>query len=122
MKIRIQENSLRIRLLRSEVDTLAAVGYLEAETVFADNSLIYALQADDEEQELTADFIDNKITMFVPRTWLKDWATNSNIGFSANMPLSDTGSLFLLLEKDFVCTDNTTGAQSDNYINPNKTC
>jgi len=30
--------------------------------------------------------------------------------------------LHLLLEKDFVCLDNTAEDQSDNYPNPNKAC
>jgi len=27
-----------------------------------------------------------------------------------------------LVEKDFICLDETTEDQSDNYENPNKTC
>jgi hypothetical protein len=30
--------------------------------------------------------------------------------------------LFLLIEKDFVCLDNTFEDQSDNYPNPNAVC
>lgn len=122
MKIRIKENSLRIRLLKSEVDKLEAEGYLETETSFVNNKLVYALESIEEGNQLTVDFLDNKITMFVPLALLNGWAQNSVVGFSAQMPLTENGSLFLLLEKDFVCTDATTEDQSDNFSNPNKTC
>ena len=122
MKIRIKENSLRIRLLKSEVDKLEAEGYLEAETSFVNNKLVYALESIEEGNQLTVDFMDNKITMFVPLSLLNGWAQNSVVGFNAQMPLTENGSLFLLLEKDFVCTDATTEDQSDNFLNPNKTC
>ena len=122
MKIRIKENSLRIRLLKSEVDKLETEGYLEAETSFVNKKLVYALESTEEGSKLTVDFIDNKITMFVPTVLLKGWAGNSIVGFDAHMPLSESDSLFLLLEKDFVCTDATMEDQSDNFLNPNKTC
>jgi len=122
MKLRIKGNSLRIRLTKTEVSTLAATGYLEEQTLFADNKFVYVLQSVDEGNELSAKMDTNKITMMVPAVLLKDWPENNVVGFDANMPLPDNRSLYLLLEKDFVCLDHTTEDQSDNYENPNKTC
>ncbi len=122
MKIRIRGNSLRIRLSKSEVYQLAGEGYLEEQTSFGNNALIYALQTTLNGEQLSAGFVDNKITMYVPQTLTKDWPVNSNVGFDAKMPLADGSSLSLLLEKDFVCKDATTEDQSDNYENPNKIC
>lgn len=122
MKIRIKGNSLRIRLSKSEVDKLAARGYLEEKTSFGNNQLVYALRTSEEHNQLSADFIANKITMYVPQPLIKDWLVNAVVGFDARMPVSDTGSLYLLLEKDFACIDSTTEDQSDNFENPNKTC
>jgi hypothetical protein len=122
MKMRIQGNSLRIRLTRSEVGKLAQTGYLEEQTLFAGNKLVYALQRVDNGNELSATLDTNKITMFVPHELIKDWPQSNIVGFNANMPVSENNSLYLLLEKDFVCLNETTGPQSDNYENPNKTC
>ena len=122
MKLRIKGNSLRIRLTKTEVSTLAATGYLEEQTRFADSKFVYALQQVFSGNELSAAFDGNKITMFIPAALLKDWPENNLVGFDANMPLGDNRSLYLLLEKDFVCLDDTTEDQSDNYENPNKTC
>jgi hypothetical protein len=60
--------------------------------------------------------------MIVPSMLVKEWPENNIIGFNANMPLTGKDSLYLLLEKDFICLDETTEDQSDNYENPNKTC
>jgi len=122
MKLRIKGNSLRIRLTKTEVNTIATNGYLEEETLFVNNKLVYALLRVDEGNALTATMEQNKITMFVPSALTKDWPANNIISFEANMPLADNKTLYLLLEKDFVCLDHTNEDQSDNYDNPNKTC
>ena len=122
MKLRIKGNSLRVRLTKTEVSTLANTGYLKEQTLFSNNQFIYALQAVDDAPELFATLVNNKLTMFVPKSFTKDWPQNNVVGIHTNMPLTDNESLYLLLEKDFVCIDETTEDQSDNYENPNKTC
>lgn len=122
MKLRIKGNAIRIRLTKTEVGTIATTGYLEAETWFVNNKLVYALQRVDEGNALTATFEQNKITVFVPAALTQDWPANDIISFEAHMPIADNKTLYLLLEKDFVCLDHTTEDQSDNYENPHKTC
>ncbi|MFM6924626.1 MAG: DUF7009 family protein [Ferruginibacter sp.] len=121
MKLRIKGNSLRIRLTKTEVSKLADTGYLEEHSLFPNNRFTYALQRTDEEV-LTAGFEADKITMFVPASFTKDWPVNDIIGLDTKMPLPGDASLYLLIEKDFVCLDHTTEDQSDNYENPNKSC
>jgi hypothetical protein len=122
MKLRIKGNSLRIRLTKTEVDSIATIGYLEEETWFGNNRFVYALQRVDEGNTLTATLEENKMIMCVPASLTKDWPTNNIVGFEANIPLAGVRSLYLLLEKDFICLDETNEDQSDNYENPNKTC
>ncbi|WP_221390696.1 DUF7009 family protein [Dyadobacter sp. NIV53] len=122
MKIRIHGNSVRVRLSKTEVELLSDQGHLEECTSFGSTHFSYALTQSIEVNELTATFADNQITMLVPATFLEDWAINNIVGFEANMPINDTEFLYLLLEKDFKCLDNTTEDQSDNFENPNKTC
>lgn len=121
MKLRIKGNSLRIRLTKTEVSTLAGIGYLEEQTSFPGNRFIYALQRT-ESNELSAIFENSKITMLIPASFTKEWPVNNIIGLDAKMPLPGDDSLYLLVEKDFVCLDHTTEDQSDNYENPNRTC
>lgn len=121
MKLRIKANSIRIWLTKTEVSTLANTGYLEEQTRFINNEFVYAVQRVDNGIGLSAVLEPHKITMFVSKTLLKDWPKNDVVGFNSRMPVPENGSLYLLLEKDFVCLDETTEDQSDNYENPNKT-
>ena len=122
MKLRIKGNSLRIRLTKTEVGKLADTGYVEEQTLFAGNKLVYALLSVDSGNELSATLDANKITMFVPHELIKDWPQNNVVGFNASMTVSENETLYLLLEKDFVCIEETMEDQSDHYGNPNKTC
>lgn len=123
MKIRIKGNSVRLRLTKSEVDTLAAKGYVEEATQFFNSALIYALQAKDGIDNLKADFSENTITMYIPTAWATGWHIADTVGYRHDLPLPQGGTLSLLLEKDFKCIDSdTTEDQSDNYENPSLSC
>ena len=123
MKIRIKGNSVRIRLTRSEVDRFCDEGYLEEKTEFGNNSLIYALQSMEGIPNLTADYSENKITLYVPAEIQNDWATNQTVGYENNMDLGNDNKLYLLLEKDFKCIDAPAHEdQSDNFENPHEVC
>lgn len=122
MKIRIKGNSIRIRVTKSEVERLATEGFVEEYTSFIDNRFVYALQRSADLNELSAAYCGNKITVFVPAAFADEWSQNDLVGCSAQMRLNERESLFLLLEKDFACLDNTLEDQSDNYSNPGKIC
>jgi hypothetical protein len=122
MKIRIQGNSIRIRLSKSEVDKLSFVGYIEEKTSFGKNAFGYCLQKKAGISSLAASYDEDKIIMYVPEALLADWPENNIVGFDANMSIGENEHLYLLLEKDFKCLDNVTEDQSDNFENPNKTC
>ena len=121
MKLRINGNSIRLRLSKPEVEKLSVDAYLEEHTSFGSNTFSYALQSKDGD-ELSADFDGNKITVFIPEIFIKDWAANNVIGFNATKQVSDAEPLYILVEKDFKCLDEVTEDQQDNYENPNKTC
>lgn len=121
MKIRIQGNSVRYRLSKSEVAALEKDGYLEETTSFGPSRLVYAVQKS-VDNDLTARYGDNRITLFVPSGWLNGWTADDRIGFEGTVSLDGNNSLYLLIEKDFKCLDNASEDQSNNYENPNKTC
>ena len=122
MKLRIKGNSVRLRLSKSDVARIITVGYVEERTLFGANAFIYALQSVNEGDGLTADFTAGKMTMMVPKTMIEDWDVNDVVTFNGSMMVSDDEQLYLLLEKDFQCIDQTDEDQSDNYMNPSKTC
>ncbi|WP_158992819.1 hypothetical protein [Mucilaginibacter sp. L196] len=112
MKIRIKGNSLRYRLTKSDIEHFSKDGYIEETIYFGTQKLIYALQRY-QENELTADFNDQKIVLYIPAYMANEWTTTDRIGFE-----NSNGPLYLLIEKDFKCLDNVAEDQSDNYPNP----
>ena len=122
MKLRIKGNSVRMRLSKTEVEELVSGSLLQESTSFGNASFGYAIQPVNQGEFLTAGFDKNVITLYVPVSLLKEWSTNSVVGFESKMPLENSGHLHLLLEKDFKCLDESYDDQSDFFDNPAKTC
>ncbi|MDL5513802.1 hypothetical protein QSE00_18415 [Arenibacter sp. M-2] len=118
MKIRIQGNSVRYRLTRSEVASLKKDGYYREQTAFDGKNFTYAVAAKENITDLEAEFQENTITLFVPKNDSLKWPDNERVGYENKMILKDGQVLNLLLEKDFVCLDERLEDQSDNYPNP----
>ncbi|AZA98441.1 hypothetical protein EG359_01950 [Chryseobacterium joostei] len=116
MKIRIKDNSIRFRLTQSEVLELGKNGIISSFTQFVDRPFIYAIERTDDEV-LSAAFIENRIVLKMPKLMVEDFVSTDRVGFDGQ-----TGEIKLLVEKDFVCIDNTEEDQSDNYPNPNIKC
>lgn len=116
MKIRIKDNSIRFRLTQSEVSELGKNGSVSSFTEFVDRPFIYVIEKT-KETTLSAAFIENKIVMKMPEAMVEEWVSTDTVGFDGQ-----AGLVKLLVEKDFVCIDNTMEDQSDNYPNPNLKC
>jgi hypothetical protein len=116
MKIRIKGNSLRYRLTKTDITKLAADGFLEERTEFAGKTFFYCLSSADN-NELEANYIDDKIVVKMPRIMMDTFTKTEIVGIE-----NPNGPVSILIEKDFVCIDNTNEDQSDNYPNPQLTC
>lgn len=116
MKIRIRGNTVRYRLTQSEVKTISETGYYQEQTPFPNGRVFtYALKTSPGIEQLDATFDGDTITMLMPESAAKSWFTDSRVGYENDTP---NGGLHLLLEKDFVCLDETVEDQSDNYPHP----
>lgn len=122
MKIRIKGNSIRLRLTKTEVDNFSANGFVEEKTEFGDNHFSYKMECSAHHQELTAVYQGNLIIVFIPEAIAHNWTSTDLVGFENKMDIGNNKQLFLLVEKDFVCLDNTFEDQSDNFPNPNAVC
>jgi hypothetical protein len=122
MKVRIQGNSIRMRLSKSNVEQLIAQGVWTEQIAWGAEKLCYSVERDEDATQMTSTFIDNKITIHIPKSFLEDWDINDIVGFSEEQSLPNDNILYILVEKDFKCTDNTNQDQSDFYENPNLLC
>jgi hypothetical protein len=113
MKLRISENSVRLRLKPSEVAQLAATGVVEDRVEFApDAVLVYSLRASPKSAVPTASYTDGKLEVRIPLTMARQWAASREVAISAQQDV-----LSILIEKDFRCAHQEPG-DADVYPNP----
>ena len=123
MKLRIKGNSIRLRLTKTEIIDFGEHGMIEERTDFPNGSfLLYTLEGRKGIDQLGAEFSENKLTVYVPMAILKHWTTTDEVGFNTKINTGAGKELFLLIEKDWVCLDNTFEDQRDNFPNPNAVC
>lgn len=116
MKIRIKDNSVRLRLTQTEISELGEKGIVSASTKFVDRPFIYSIEASDD-TTLSAAFVENRIALTMPKPMIDELVNTDRVGFEGQ-----AGLVKLLVEKDFVCIDNSLEDQSDNYPNPSLKC
>lgn len=123
MKLRIKGNSIRLRLLKSEVDRFASDGTVIEELGFGANALRYSLRNLDAAGSVHARFDDNEIAIMVPDDLARSWTTSEMVGFEVEQPIGNDETLSILVEKDFVCIDRPDDPdRADAYPNPNAEC
>jgi len=126
MKLRIKGNTLRLRLLRSEVDRLARAGVVSDEIRFGvdtDQALKYSIAASDGVDVVTVQFSDNQILILIPESISLDWTTTERVSIESVQDVGCDTELSILIEKDFECVDRPDDPdRADAYPNPLVRC
>lgn len=118
MKIRILDNTIRLRLDRAEVDQIGAGSRVRGATYFpGGETFCYALEPAD--APCSAEFCDGVIKIVISAGAAAAWASDeTQVGIYETLALS-TGSLELSIEKDFECLEPRRGEnQSNRFKNP----
>ncbi|MBK9215184.1 MAG: hypothetical protein IPM59_06235 [Chloracidobacterium sp.] len=114
MKLRINGNSLRLRLTRSEVEQFASTGSYENSIGLAGGRLVYKLKKDAAAASPSAVFSDGMITVSVPPSAADQWAGSDDVGIEA-----DAEGTKIAIEKDFAClTPRPDEDTPDHYPHP----
>lgn len=123
MKIRIKNNSIRLRLSKTDVDDLKTKGLIECKTVFIGNEVFeYVLQTDINAKKISARFDDGNITVVLPFAEAQTLTETNEITVKGYQDNGAKEPLFILVEKDLQCLDPTHEDQSDMYENPSTVC
>ena len=104
MKLRIRGDSIRLRLKRGEVDQIAAGISIVEETHFPGSILRYRLDTS-ENHEISTSFSNGSLVVSLPKSKALSWAGSDEVSLHAEQQLSATGSLSILIEKDFSCLE-----------------
>jgi hypothetical protein len=123
MKLRLRENSIRLRLLQSEVKSLKESGTIsEAITFGKSQILVYRLQISDA-PTISASFQSDEITVEIPRKTAGEWINTAQVGLQAEQEIDDEKTLSILIEKDFVCIERPLDADNaDAFPHPKMKC
>ena len=109
MKLRLEENSLRLRLSEAEVQQFAATGRVAYTIAFgpgAGQTLLYALERLPAASPATAvqvRYEAGALAVEVPFTMAQNWTDTENIGFKEQVLVADGQELRILVEKDLDC-------------------
>ena len=120
MKLRLLDDSIRLRLSRSEVLAVDASGSVEGQTRFPDGAAFrFALEVSAAESA-SARFEDGRMVVALPRAEISAWANDdAAVSLREEVDLPDSNTLKLLVEKDFRCIGGRDDEdQSDLFVNP----
>lgn len=120
MKLRIRDNSIRLRLTRGEVDQLRDKGVVQAITPFPDGcELRYEVESSPASASPAAFLSDNKVTVRLPESTVAAWAVSEQVSISGEQQHKNGEQLSILVEKDFACLAPREGEdESDMYPHP----
>ena len=120
MKLRIRDNSIRVRLTRGEVDALRDNCVVSARTGFpGSREFQYGVESSPASVIPGAFFSDNVVTVRLPETTVLAWANSEQVSIAGEQRLDDGEELTILVEKDFACLAPREGEdEADMFAHP----
>jgi len=119
MKLRIKGNSIRIRVMRSELESLRFGAPLDESVRFGpDAALRYTLAVADLDQPLSVSFAADEIAIRISHAQLASWRSEEQVGIYATLPVDASTDLEVAIEKDFACLDRTENENADAFPHP----
>jgi hypothetical protein len=120
VKLRLLDDSIRLRLSRSDVIAAEERGFVEGQTRFPDGSTFtFALEAL-ADGAAGAEFAGGRMVVRLPATEISTWAGDDGaVSLHGEVELPGGNQLTLLVEKDFQClTGRPDEDQADLFTNP----
>lgn len=120
LKLRIRDNSIRLRLTQSEVDEVRVKGLVRGHTSFAGgNAFSYLLESSPATVKPEAHISNNELSVRVPQRDIWQWADSDEVSIASAQILDDGDELKILVEKDFACLAPRDGEdESDMFPHP----
>ena len=117
MKLRIQDDSLRLRLTRPEVARLATHGRVESTMHLTPEHALRTALCTAEVEQLQASLDTATLTVTLPTHWVEGWPDDERVGFAGTQDAGEGRTLSLLIEKDFQCL-HREAEEPDAFPNP----
>lgn len=120
MKLRIHDDSIRLRLTQTEVDAISQGQEVRHCLNFGGSMpvFLYTLQASAAVERMKAEYQNNEIRILIPEKQAVQWASSDQVGIEEIL-LNSGGQLHILVEKDFQCLHKRPHEdETDNFPNP----
>lgn len=115
MKLRCDENSIRFRLRKSDIDTLAASKKVSASIGFPAGAFLrYELRMVSDAM-VAAFFEGGLISIQFPEHIAMNWINSEEVGIAKEINLPDGQVLSILVEKDFPCKNRPDENKMDTF-------
>jgi hypothetical protein len=120
VKLRVRDNSIRLRLTQSEVELARTDGLVRGRVPLAGgNNFDYVLESSPATIRPEAHISNNVLTVRIPEAEILSWSGSDDVSISATQELADGVELGILVEKDFVCLTPREGEdETDMYPHP----
>ena len=119
MKIRIRENTLRIRITQSELKELEVGGTLSSTVHFPGGGALRYGIVPSQDETTQIEMIDHKIKIHLGILDYQSMMDISSVGVQSMHQTSER-PLELLIEKDFSCLHPRDVEDADTFPNPDK--
>ena len=113
MKLRLHQDTVRVRLTQEEVSNLAAGKLVRSETRFSSGTLKVDVQAFEGADRIQAVFTDAVISIGLPLHSVIAWASSDAEGLYASSDASKVA-----IEKDYACLHKGGEENEGTYPNP----
>jgi hypothetical protein len=121
VKLRIQSNSLRLRISKSELARFVETGHLQETVYFGPEQgaeLTYILARDGNRPGLDVEASGGRVKVVVSAEVARTWADSEQVGINDDVDLGARGKLSILVEKDFACIERSAEENTDTFPNP----
>jgi len=114
MKLRIQDNSLRLRLTQKEVALLGDRGSVDSAIHFPGARVLhYGVTARPDTDRISVRYEGDSVCVCLPANLVGKWAKNNETTIEGA-----DGSVQIVVEKDFRCLHRPEMAEPDAFPNP----
>jgi hypothetical protein len=112
MKLRIEGNSIRLRVKKSDLNRLNTEGVVHEMVSFMKGfNFHYELKTHEKASNIDAVFTHSTITISIPLSIANAWINSETVGLENTLE----NGLFILIEKDFPCKTRENEDKNDTF-------
>jgi hypothetical protein len=115
MKIRFTNNSIRIRIRKSELERLQEEHLIEERIGLPDGTNFTFSLVVQEGEEVKVRHKHAFFSVSIPKVMATPWMTTEQVGIESRHPLSGDQQLHILIEKDFPCAHQPHQDRTDTF-------